>query len=121
MSNFIVEILEPTINIIEIETSYLDQITDSLQIERFDAFNLEIVNTEKILWSDLPDNIPMSKISGNLSVNRIDGLDEYIADFLTDNATVHVDDLIWGIDNVGLSGYLDQYYFDCGNPYSSDS
>jgi hypothetical protein len=119
MSDFIIEILEPTVNIIEIETSYLDQVTDSIEIERFDAFNLEIVNTEKILWSDLPDNIPISKISGNLPVNRIDGLDDYITNFLTDNATVHVDDLIWGIDNVGLSGYLDQYHFDCGNPNSS--
>ena len=95
MSDFIIEILEPTVNIIEIETSYLDVITDSIEIERFDAFNLEIVNTEKILWSDLPDNIPMSKISGNLSVNRIDGLSDYITTFLTDNATIHVDDLIY--------------------------
>jgi len=118
MSDFIIEILEPTVNIIEIETSYLDVITDSIEIERFDAFNLEIVNTEKILWSDLPDNIPMSKISGNLSVNRIDGLDDYITTFLTDGAIIHVDDLIWGIDSVGLSGYLNQYYFDCGNPSS---
>jgi len=107
MSDFIIEILEPTVNIIEIETSYFDQITDSIEIERFDAFNLEIVNTEKILWSDLPDNIPVSKISG---------LDTYISTFLSDNATVHVDDLVWGNNNIGLSGYLNQYIFDCGNP-----
>ena len=116
MSDFILEILEPTTNIIDIETSFIDNITSSIEIERYEVFNVEIVNTEKILWSDLPDNIPISKISGNLSVNRIDGLDEYITTFLTDNATVHVDDLIWGINNVGLSGYLDQYSFDCGNP-----
>lgn len=35
-------------------------------------YSLQVVNTEKILVSDLPDNIPISKISG---LN--DFLDEY--------------------------------------------
>jgi hypothetical protein len=116
MSNYIIEITEPTNHIIEIETMFLDTVTDIIEVERYDSFNLEIVNTEKILWSDLPDNIPFSKISGTLDVSRIDGLDQYITDFLGDNASVHVDDLLWGINNVGLSGYLDQYQFDCGMP-----
>lgn len=87
MSNFIVEILEPTINVLEVETSF-GSVVNNIEIERFEAFNLEIVNTEKILASDLPDDIPMSKIVGNLSVTRIHGLDEY----------------------------LDSYAFDCGSP-----
>lgn len=87
MSDFILEILEPTTNILEVETSF-GSIVNNIEIERFDSFNLEIVNTEKVLASDLPDNIPMSKIVGNLDVTRIEGLDEY----------------------------LDNYYFDCGSP-----
>jgi hypothetical protein len=106
MSNFTIEILEPTINFIEIETSFLDTVTDNLEIERFDSFNLEIVNTEKILWSDLPDNIPMSKISGNLPASRIEGLAEYLSSI----GEIHVNNVI------GLDDYLDAYEFDCGTP-----
>lgn len=87
MSNFTIEILEPTINILEIETSF-GSVVNNIEIERFDSFNLEIVNTEKVLASDLPDDIPMSKIVGNLDVARISGLDDY----------------------------LDNYDFDCGSP-----
>ena len=87
MSDFILEILEPTTNILEVETSF-GSIVNNIEIELFDSFNLEIVNTEKVLASDLPDNIPMSKIVGNLDVARIDGLDDY----------------------------LDNYDFDCGSP-----
>jgi hypothetical protein len=87
MSDFILEILEPTTNILEVETSF-GTIVNNIEIELFDTFNLEIVNTEKILAGDLPDNIPMSKIVGNLDVARIDGLDVY----------------------------LDNYEFDCGSP-----
>lgn len=117
MSNFIIEIVEPVINKIEIETSFLDTITDTIEIERYDTVNLEIVNTEKVLASDLPDDIPMSKIVGNLHYSRIDQLDTYIQSFINSGISeVSVDDLLWGNDNVGLSGYLDQYRFDCGNP-----
>lgn len=117
MSNFIIEILEPTINKIEIQTSVLDTVTDTIEIERYDTINLEIVNTEKILVSDLPNNIPMSNISGNLHYTRIDDLDTYIESFVNSGINnVHVDDLIWGVNNVGLDGYLDQYQFDCGTP-----
>lgn len=87
MSDFILEILEPTTNILEVETSF-GSIVNNIEIELFDIFNLEIVNTERVLVSDLPDNIPMSKIVGNLDVARIEGLDEY----------------------------LDEYEFDCGSP-----
>lgn len=87
MSEFILEILEPTTNILEVETSF-GTVVNNVEIELFDSINLEIVNTEKVLASDLPDDIPMSKIVGNLDVARIDGLDDY----------------------------LDNYDFDCGSP-----
>lgn len=75
MSEFIIEI-ETAQNTIDIETSFLDVI-NNIEIERYETFELQIVNTEKILASDLPDNIPMSKIIGNLHVSRIDGLPSF--------------------------------------------
>jgi hypothetical protein len=87
MSNFILEILDPQIHLIEVETSFVDNL-NNIEIERSESFNIELINTEKILASDLPDNIPMSKIVGNLDVARISGLSEY----------------------------LDEYEFDCGTP-----
>ena len=119
MEQFILEITDPQTQILEIETSFIE-CANNIEIERFDSFNLEIINTEKILWSDLPDNIPMSKISGNLHYTRIDGLDEYLDEYIS-GGNVHVDNLIWGISNTGLYGYLDQYYFDCGSPSSSSN
>jgi hypothetical protein len=116
MNKFTVDILEPTVQLLEISTSFINNI-NNLEIERSENFNIEIVNTEKILWSDLPDNIPISKISGNLHYTRIDGLEAYISSF-SDAATknVRIEDLLWGQNNVGLDGYLDQYEFDCGSP-----
>jgi hypothetical protein len=88
MSNFTVEITDPGKQFITIETSILDQPQNNIEIEKFQTFNIEIINTEKVLASDLPDDIPMSKIIGNLNVARIEGLDDY----------------------------LDNYEFDCGTP-----
>lgn len=87
MSNFIIEITDPQVSFIEIETSFINN-ENNIEIERYDTFNLELINTEKILLSDLPDTIPMSMIIGNLDVERIDGLEDY----------------------------LDEYEFDCGTP-----
>lgn len=87
MSDFIIEITDPQTNFLEIETSFITN-ENNIEIEIYDTFNLELINTEKILLSDLPDNIPMSMITGNLHVSRIEGLDDY----------------------------LDQYEFDCGTP-----
>ncbi len=105
MSEFTLEILEPTINYLELETSF-GNIVNNIEIERFGDFSVEIVNTEKILASDLPDNIPMSKIIGNLPVDRIDGLDEYLQSFGSVDAA----------NIIGLDDYLDNYEFDCGTP-----
>lgn len=113
---FILEIVDPIQYILEVETSFVDH-CDNIEIERYDQFNIEIVNTEKILVSDLPDNIPVSKISGMWPIDRISGLDNYLDSFIM-SGNIHVDNLIWGISNTGLDGYLDQYHFDCGTPNS---
>ena len=85
MSNFIIEIEQET-NLLEIETSYLDSF-DNIEIERYETFNIDIINTEKLLASDLPDDIPMSKIIGNLHVSRIDGLADYISNIDIDGGS----------------------------------
>lgn len=77
MSNIVVVETDP--NILEIETITSNDLPN---------ITIEIINTEKVLASDLPDDIPFSKITGNIPVNRIDGLDDY----------------------------LDSYAFDCGTP-----
>lgn len=86
MSDFtvVVENLEP--NTVTIETSFLDTIK-TLEIERSISSVNIIAQSNIISVSDLPD-IPFSKITGNIPVNRIDGLDNY----------------------------LDHYSFDCGTP-----
>lgn len=82
MSDFIIEITDPTTNLLEIETTYLD-VVNNIEIERSDNFNIEIVNTEKVLVGDLPDNIPMSKIKKT----GIDSLNEYLDHYTFDCGT----------------------------------
>jgi hypothetical protein len=86
MSDFTIELTDPQINILTIETSFVNDL-DDVVIEVFDTHNIEIVNTEKILVSDLPDNIPMSMIVGNLDVSRIDNLDDYLSEFPIDGGS----------------------------------
>jgi hypothetical protein len=86
MSDFIIELTDPELNILSIETSFIEDLND-VTIEIFDNYNLEIVNTEKILVGDLPDNIPMSMIIGNLDVSRIDNLDEYLSEIPVDGGS----------------------------------
>lgn len=86
MSNFIIDIIDSQTNIIEIETSFVDNI-NNIEIERYETYNLEIINTEKILPSDFPDTYPMSKIIGNLPLNRITGLDNYLNSYTFDCGT----------------------------------
>ena len=86
MSDFtiVVENLEP--NTVTIETSFLET-TKILEIERYINSVYIISQSNIINVSDLPD-IPFSKITGNIPVGRISGLDDY----------------------------LDHYAFDCGTP-----
>lgn len=86
MSEFTIELTDPQTNILTIETSFLEDF-HNITIEVFDTYNLEVVNTEKILVSDLPNNIPMDMIIGNLDVTRIDNLDEYLSEIPVDGGS----------------------------------
>jgi hypothetical protein len=86
MSTFTLELLDVQKNIIEVETSYVNTI-NNITVEVFDTYNLQIVNTEQILASDLPDNIPMDSIVGNLDVSRIDNLDAYLSEIPVDGGS----------------------------------
>lgn len=86
MSNYIIEVLEPSVYLIDVETSFVDNI-NNIEIERYEYYNIDIINTEKIIPSDFPD-YPVNRITGDWPVNRISGLQEY----------------------------LDSYHFDCGSP-----
>lgn len=82
MSDFIIEILDPSTHYIEVETSF-GSVINNIEIEQFDTFNLEIVNTEKILASDLPDGISFAKIKKD----GIDGVDYYLDNYEFDCGT----------------------------------
>lgn len=72
--------------VLEIEAA---SVTDmgTLIIEKFDSYNLEIITHEAINSYTIPDNIPISKIVGNLPVSRIDGLDDYLNAYTFDGGT----------------------------------
>lgn len=97
MSDFYIDIVDRPIFYLSIDTS-VGTSFGHVEIEKFNDYQLEIVNTEKVLASDLPDDIPFNKIIGNLSVNRIDFGDTY------------------GVGYIGLNSYLNSYEFDCGTP-----
>jgi hypothetical protein len=79
MSDFILEILEPVANTIEIETSILDTVTDNVTIEYEYNNTIDIVNTEKILASDLPYGYSILNTVGDLPYTRVSGLLDYIS------------------------------------------
>jgi 16S rRNA A1518/A1519 N6-dimethyltransferase RsmA/KsgA/DIM1 with predicted DNA glycosylase/AP lyase activity len=86
MSNFIIDIIDSQTNIIEIETSFVENV-NNIEIERYETYNLEIINTEKILPSDFPNTFQMSQIVGNLPLNRVSGLNEYLNTYTFDCGT----------------------------------
>lgn len=62
-------------NIIEIQATFLDSI-NNIDIERYNYYDLTVSNS---LYGQLPDEIPITIITGNLDVSRIDNLDIYLA------------------------------------------
>ena len=73
-------------NIISLETRHINNI-GVVEIERFGYNIINILSDKSIISvSELPD-IPMSKITDNLSVARIDGLDTYLDDYEFDCGT----------------------------------
>jgi hypothetical protein len=86
MSDFTIEITDVQSNIIQIETSFVENI-NNIEIERYESYNVEVVNTEKILPSDFPDTYPIDKIIGNLPVSRVSGLNDYLNHYTFDCGT----------------------------------
>lgn len=82
MSDFILEILEPIVNVIEIETSILDTVTDNIIVEYDSNNSIEIVNTEKLLVSDMPYGYSINSTLGDLPYIRISGLTEGVQDII---------------------------------------
>jgi hypothetical protein len=62
-------------NILEIEATFLDNV-NNIEIERYNYYDLTVSNT---FYGQLPDQIPITIITGNLDVNRIDNLDLYLS------------------------------------------
>jgi hypothetical protein len=112
-----VEIVDPQISTILVETSVSCNI-NNIAIEKYDTYNLEIINTDIILPSSLPD----------INVDKIIGLNSYISNNVNfgaigayPNTTLTLSTIINGIieyfgDGFKLDEYLDTYAFDGGTP-----
>lgn len=61
-------------HIVVVETSNEENL---VLIEEQNTVNVEVINTEKILVGDLPDNIPFTKIKKD----GIDGVDYYLDNY----------------------------------------
>jgi hypothetical protein len=90
MSDFILEILEPVANTIEIETSILDTVTDNVTIEYQYNNTIDIVNTEKILTSDLPYGYSILNTVEDLPYTRVSGLETYIQSFIPQQSVISI-------------------------------
>jgi len=73
MSDIVIVETSNETNIIAIEADG-DNI---ISLEDQTVINIEIVNTEKLLASDLPDNIPFTKIKKD----GVDGVDYYLDNY----------------------------------------
>jgi len=108
-----VEIINPEIYTISVETSVLCNI-NNIEIEKYNTTNLEIVNTNIILPSDIPD----------INVDKIIGLNQYLIDNLDFGKTgtyLKLAVIQNGIteffgEGFDLDDYLDHYSFDGGHP-----
>jgi hypothetical protein len=70
-------------HVLNIENSHIQNL-DNIEIQKFNDYDLILTNT---VYANLPDEIPMSIISGNLHVSRIDGLDTYLSTIPIDGGT----------------------------------
>ena len=69
--------------ILELKASSIIDI-NNITIEKYNDYELILTNT---VYANLPDEIPMSIISGNLNVSRIEGLDDYLTTIPIDGGT----------------------------------
>jgi hypothetical protein len=100
MSTFYVDIVDRPIYYLTIDCTINDSISN-IDIIKYNDYNLEIINADKILPTDyigLIDNFPLSSTIGNLPISRLDFETPY------------------GVGFSGLNNYLDQYEFECGTP-----
>lgn len=74
-TSIVIEVDNSSSAILTLESSVLQTI-NNLLIEKYNDYELVLTNT---VYANLPDSIPMSIITGNLSVSRIDGLDDYLS------------------------------------------
>lgn len=108
-----VDIINPEISNIIIETSVSCNI-NNIEIERYETYNLEIVNTDILLLNNIPD----------IPVNKITGLAQYIIDNLEidKNGTslslkiLQNGGYVFFGGGFDLDDYLDYYEFDGGSP-----
>lgn len=70
MSDFLIDIINENNNILEIETSQ-NNVINNVIIETADTFQLELINTEKILASDIPDFYHTKIIDFNSAVSGL--------------------------------------------------
>lgn len=74
ISTAVIEIQEPSENTITLETSIWNTL-NNIEIYKYNDYDLTLTNT---VYANLPDEIPMSIITGDLHVSRIQDLDEYL-------------------------------------------
>lgn len=70
-------------HILNLESSYINTI-NNLEIQKYNDYDLVLTN---LVYASLPDSVPMSIITGNLHVSRIDGLDNYLSTIPVDGGT----------------------------------
>jgi hypothetical protein len=70
MSDFLIDIINENNNILEVETSQ-DNVINNITIESVDAFQIELVNTEKLLAGDFPDFYHTKIIDFNSAVSGL--------------------------------------------------
>lgn len=97
MSDFFIDIVDRPVYYLNIDTS-INEDVDNIEIIKYNDYNLEIINAEKVTFGDIIGDISMSNIIGNLPITRLDFGDPY------------------GVGYSGLNSYLDSYEFDCGSP-----
>lgn len=70
-------------NIINVESAIVSNI-NNIEILKYNDYDLVLTNT---VYANLPDEIPISRIVGNLPVHRIENLDDYLNSYAFDCGT----------------------------------
>jgi hypothetical protein len=92
MSDFLIDVINENNNIIEIETSQ-DDVSNNITTETVDTFQVELINTEKLLVGDFPD----------FYHTKIIDFDSAVSGLLPSGQSVSVTDVQ---EIIGLSGII---------------